>query len=72
MIAQILPIATTSAILILSLGHDFTQSLFVGIVTDLGERHDLGQTMGLKVFTLFTGFGSWIFGESLWWWSGPT
>lgn len=74
MIAQIPPIATTSAILILSLGYDFTQPLFVGIVTDLGDGHSLGQTMGLKVFTLFTGFGigSWIFGEALRWGFGPT
>lgn len=58
---------TTMAILVLSLGYDLTQPLFVGIVTDLGDDNNLGQTMGLKVFTLFTGFGigSFIFGELL-------
>jgi predicted MFS family arabinose efflux permease len=58
---------TTIAVLVLSLGYDLTQPLFVGIVTDLGDSNNLGQTMGLKVFTLFTGFGigSLIFGELL-------
>ena len=58
---------TTIAILVLSLGYDLTQPLFVGIVTDLGDGNNLGQTMGLKVFTLFTGFGvgSFMFGELL-------
>ncbi|WLT39213.1 hypothetical protein NON20_06205 [Synechocystis sp. B12] len=57
------------AILVMSLGYDLTQPLFVGIVTDLAEEDTLGQTMGLKVFTLFTGFGigSWLFGEVLPW-----
>lgn len=57
----------TMAILVLSLGYDLTQPLFVGIVTDLGDDNNLGQTMGLKVFALFTGFGvgSFIFGELL-------
>ncbi len=67
MIFEIPPIGTTIAVLILSLGYDLTQPLFVGIVTDLGDDNNLGQTMGLKVFTLFTGFGvgSLIFGELL-------
>jgi predicted MFS family arabinose efflux permease len=67
MIFNIPPMATTIAVLILSLGYDLTQPLFVGIVTDLGDDDNLGQTMGLKVFTLFTGFGvgSLIFGELL-------
>lgn len=67
MIFEIPPIGTTIAVLILSLGYDLTQPLFVGIVTDLGDDNNLGQTMGLKVFTLFTGFGvgSFIFGELL-------
>ncbi|MBW4504051.1 MAG: MFS transporter [Scytonema hyalinum WJT4-NPBG1] len=58
---------TTIAVLVLSVGYDLTQPLFVGIVTDLGDANSLGQTMGLKVFTLFTGFGvgSLIFGELL-------
>ena len=67
MIFEIPPIGTTIAVLILSLGYDLTQPLFVGIVTDLGDSNSLGQTMGLKVFVLFTGFGigSLIFGELL-------
>ncbi|WP_416672107.1 MFS transporter [Egbenema bharatensis] len=67
MILDIPPLGTTIAILVLSLGYDLTQPLFVGIVTDLGDDDNLGQTMGLKVFTLFTGFGigSLIFGELL-------
>ncbi|MEG4351234.1 MFS transporter [Microcoleus sp. LAD1_D3] len=67
MIFEIPPMGTTIAVLILSLGYDLTQPLFVGIVTDLGDDNNLGQTMGLKVFTLFTGFGvgSLIFGELL-------
>jgi predicted MFS family arabinose efflux permease len=67
MIFDIPTYATTIAVLILSLGYDLTQPLFVGIVTDLGDDNNLGQTMGLKVFTLFTGFGvgSFIFGELL-------
>ncbi|QYO62883.1 MFS transporter [Leptolyngbya sp. 7M] len=67
MIFEIPPTGTTIAILVLSLGYDLTQPLFVGIVTDLGDDNNLGQTMGLKVFTLFTGFGigSFIFGELL-------
>jgi predicted MFS family arabinose efflux permease len=69
MIPFIPPTATTIAILVLSLGYDLTQPLFVGIVTDLSDEDALGQTMGLKVFTLFTGFGigSWLFGELLRW-----
>ncbi len=67
MIFNISPTETTIAVLVLSLGYDLTQPLFVGIVTDLGDDNNLGQTMGLKVFTLFTGFGigSLIFGELL-------
>ncbi|NHC37659.1 MFS transporter [Scytonema millei] len=67
MIFEIPPIGTTIAVLVLSLGYDLTQPLFVGIVTDLGDGNSLGQTMGLKVFVLFTGFGigSLIFGELL-------
>lgn len=67
MIFDVSPTQTTLAILVLSLGYDLTQPLFVGIVTDLGDDDNLGQTMGLKVFTLFTGFGigSLIFGEIL-------
>ncbi|MDZ4872614.1 MAG: Multidrug resistance protein MdtL [Chroococcidiopsis cubana SAG 39.79] len=67
MIFEIPPIGTTIAVLVLSLGYDLTQPLFVGIVTDLGDSNSLGQTMGLKVFVLFTGFGigSLIFGELL-------
>ncbi|AFZ36834.1 major facilitator superfamily MFS_1 [Stanieria cyanosphaera PCC 7437] len=67
MIFEISPLETTILILILSLGYDLTQPLFVGIVTDLSDDDNLGQTMGLKVFTLFTGFGigSLIFGELL-------
>jgi len=67
MIFEISPTGATIAILVLSLGYDLTQPLFVGIVTDLGDADNLGQTMGLKVFTLFTGFGvgSLIFGELL-------
>lgn len=67
MILSIPPYMTTIAVLILSLGYDLTQPLFVGIVTDLGDDDKLGQTMGLKVFLLFTGFGvgSLIFGELL-------
>jgi predicted MFS family arabinose efflux permease len=58
---------TTASILVLSLGYDLTQPLFAGIVTDLGDEDSLGQTMGLKVFTLFTGFGigSILFGQAL-------
>jgi predicted MFS family arabinose efflux permease len=58
---------TTIAILFLSLGYDLTQPLFAGIVTDLGNDRNLGQIMGFKVFTLFTGFGigSILFGEAL-------
>lgn len=69
MIPFIPPIAVTMSILVLSLGYDLTQPLFVGIVTDLSDEGTLGQTMGLKVFTLFTGFGigSWLFGEVLRW-----
>lgn len=69
MIPFILPIATTAAILVLSLGYDLTQPLFVGIVTNLSDAKNLGQIMGLKVFALFTGFGigSWLFGEALRW-----
>ncbi|NES95254.1 MAG: MFS transporter [Desertifilum sp. SIO1I2] len=60
---------TTACILVLSLGYDLTQPLFAGIVTNLGGKDSLGQTMGLKVFTLFTGFGvgSLAFGELLRW-----
>jgi predicted MFS family arabinose efflux permease len=67
MIFEIPPLGTTIAVLVLSLGYDLTQPLFVGIVTDLGDSNSLGQTMGLKVFVLFTGFGvgSLIFGELL-------
>ncbi|MBG1241709.1 MFS transporter [Nostoc sp. NZL] len=67
MIFDIPAYITTIAVLFLSLGYDLTQPLFVGIVTDLGDGNNLGQTMGLKVFTLFTGFGvgSLIFGELL-------
>ncbi|GAB4217967.1 MAG: MFS transporter [Synechococcales cyanobacterium] len=67
MIADIPPVGTTIAVLVLSLGYDLTQPLFVGIVTDLGDQDSLGQTMGLKVFTLFTGFGlgSLLFAELL-------
>ncbi|MEG3904566.1 MFS transporter [Microcoleus sp. B4-C5] len=74
MIFEIPPIGTTIAVLILSLGYDLTQPLFVGIVTDLGDDNNLGQTMGLKVFTLFTGFGvgSIIFGELLRFGFGPS
>ncbi|HEY9888023.1 MAG TPA: MFS transporter [Candidatus Obscuribacterales bacterium] len=74
MIPFIPPLATTGAILVLSLGYDLTQPLFVGIVTDLSNPKNLGQTMGLKVFTLFTGFGigSWLFGEALRWGFEPT
>ncbi|MEG4325279.1 MFS transporter [Microcoleus sp. AT3-A2] len=74
MIFEIPPIGTTIAVLILSLGYDLTQPLFVGIVTDLGDDNNLGQTMGLKVFTLFTGFGvgSLIFGELLRFGFGPS
>ncbi|MCM1981614.1 MFS transporter [Lyngbya confervoides] len=69
MIPEVPPFATTTAVLVLSLGYDFTQPLFVGIVTSLTDDEKLGQTMGLKVFTLFTGFGigSWLFGEALHW-----
>lgn len=69
MIPLIPPITVTIAILVLSLGYDLTQPLFVGIVTDLADEDTLGQTMGLKVFVLFTGFGigSWLFGEILRW-----
>ncbi|MFQ4138910.1 MFS transporter [Nodosilinea sp. PGN35] len=69
MIPYIPPLGTTVAILVLSLGYDLTQPLFVGIVTDLGDGRNLGQTMGLKVFALFTGFGlgSLLFGEALRW-----
>lgn len=68
-IPYIPPLGTTAAILVLSLGYDLTQPLFVGIVTDLGDGKSLGQTMGLKVFVLFTGFGlgSLLFGEALRW-----
>jgi len=67
MIFEIPPSGTTIAVLVLSLGYDLTQPLFVGIVTDLGDSNNLGQTMGLKVFVLFTGFGigSFLFGELL-------
>ncbi len=67
MIFEIPANVTTVAVLVLSLGYDLTHPLFVGIVTDLGDDNNLGQTMGLKVFTLFTGFGvgSLIFGELL-------
>jgi len=67
MIFDIPAYVTTIAVLFLSIGYDLTQPLFVGIVTDLGDGNNLGQTMGLKVFTLFTGFGigSLIFGELL-------
>ncbi|MBE9179445.1 MFS transporter [Oculatella sp. LEGE 06141] len=67
MILDIPAIGTTLAVLVLSLGYDLTQPLFVGIVTDLGDDDKLGQTMGLKVFALFTGFGvgSVVFGELL-------
>lgn len=73
MIFQIPANVTTVAILILSLGYDLTQPLFVGIVTDLGDADSLGQIMGLKVFTLFTGFGvgSLLFGEALRFGFGP-
>ncbi len=69
MVPFIPPLAVTMAILVMSLGYDLTQPLFVGIVTDLAHEDTLGQTMGLKVFTLFTGFGigSWLFGEVLHW-----
>ncbi|WP_024546370.1 MFS transporter [Picosynechococcus sp. NKBG15041c] len=69
MILPITPWMTTVAVIVLSIGYDLTQPLFVGIVTDLGDDDNLGQTMGLKVFTLFTGFGvgSLIFGELLNW-----
>lgn len=74
MIFEIPPLGTTIAVLILSLGYDLTQPLFVGIVTDLGDDNNLGQTMGLKVFTLFTGFGvgSLVFGELLRFGFGPS
>ncbi|MBE9051472.1 MFS transporter [Nostocales cyanobacterium LEGE 11386] len=74
MIFQIPLNLTTVAILVLSLGYDLTQPLFAGIVTDLGTKRSLGQTMGLKVFTLFTGFGigSLVFGEVLRWGFGST
>lgn len=74
MIFEIQPIETTIAVLVLSLGYDLTQPLFVGIVTDLGDDDNLGQIMGLKVFTLFTGFGigSLIFGELLRFGFGPS
>ncbi|NCJ05228.1 MFS transporter [Synechococcales cyanobacterium C] len=74
MIPEIPTFATTAAILVLSLGYDFTQPLFVGIVSDLGTDETLGQIMGLKVFALFTGFGvgSLIFGEVLRWGFVPT
>lgn len=74
MIFEIPPMGTTIAVLFLSLGYDLTQPLFVGIVTDLGDDNNLGQTMGLKVFTLFTGFGvgSLIFGELLRFGFGPS
>lgn len=67
MILNIPSFITTLSVLVLSLGYDLTQPLFVGIVTDLGDDDNLGQTMGLKVFVLFTGFGvgSLIFGELL-------
>lgn len=73
MIPYIPPLGTTTAILVLSLGYDLTQPLFVGIVTDLGDGKNLGQTMGLKVFALFTGFGlgSLLFGEALRWGFAP-
>lgn len=73
MIFEIPASATTVAILVLSLGYDLTQPLFVGIVTDLGDADSLGQIMGLKVFTLFTGFGvgSLLFGEALRFGFGP-
>ncbi|QCS50337.1 MFS transporter [Picosynechococcus sp. PCC 11901] len=69
MILPITPWMTTVAVVILSIGYDLTQPLFVGIVTDLGDDDNLGQTMGLKVFTLFTGFGigSLLFGKLLTW-----
>jgi predicted MFS family arabinose efflux permease len=74
MIPQIPSVGTTVAVLVLSLGYDLTQPLFVGIVTDLGDENSLGQTMGLKVFTLFTGFGvgSLLFGELLRFGFGPS
>jgi hypothetical protein len=54
------------AVTVLSLSYDMTQPLLAGIVTDLDAKRR-GQTMGLNVFTLFTGFGlgSFLFGESL-------
>ncbi|MBD2260101.1 MFS transporter [Pseudanabaena sp. FACHB-2040] len=74
MIPKIPAVGTTLAVLVLSLGYDLTQPLFVGIVTDLGDENSLGQTMGLKVFTLFTGFGvgSLVFGELLRFGFGPS
>ena len=67
MIFEIPPTGTTIAILVLSLGYDLTQPLFVGIVSNLGSEQSLGQIMGLKVFALFIGFGlgSYLFGELL-------
>jgi len=67
MVFQIPPTGTTIAILVLSLGYDLTQPLFVGIVSDLTDQRSLGQIMGLKVFSLFAGFGlgSYLFGEVL-------
>lgn len=43
MITDIPPVGTTIALLVLSLGYDLTQPLFVGIVTDLGDQDSLGR-----------------------------
>ena len=58
--------AAALAVTVLSLGYDMTQPLLAGVVTSL-DRKRAGQTMGLNVFMLFTGFGggSLLFGESL-------
>lgn len=54
------------AVTILSLGHDMTQPLLTGIVTDLSQDRS-GQAMALNTFSLFTGFGigSFLFGQAL-------
>ena len=59
-------VAAAVAVTVLSLGYDMTQPLLAGIVTQLALGRP-GQTMGLNVFCLFTGFGlgSLIFGVTL-------
>lgn len=54
-------------VLVLSVGFDFTQPLFAGIVTDIGGKKQGGLAMGLNVFLLFNGFGigAYVFGELL-------